>query len=137
MKRLVQKLTPSSHPQHCILGIVEILVGLILICNDYYFFYPPQFAMALNDDLIGGCAVYYGVRTIIWALQDNNIIKVNRNLLFFSAFFWGFELTAEFVQGCKSGSPTRFMICALALGLLLMTFSIIEKSPKSKYSHKS
>ena len=136
MKKLLNKLLPVNHPQHCILGFVEVLIGLILIINDYYFFYPPQLVIVLNDDLVGGAAVIFGIATIKWALDNKNKIAINRNLLLFSAFFWGFEITAEIMQGLRSCSPTRFVIAVLSLGLLLFTFSIIGKSPKSKYSKK-
>ncbi|MBD5431632.1 MAG: hypothetical protein HDR41_04090 [Lactobacillus sp.] len=134
MKKLLNKLLPVSHPQHFSLGFVEILVGIILIFNDYYFFYPPQLQVALNDDLIGGLAVFYGIKTIKWALQDKNNIRTNRNLLLFASFFWGFECVAELLQGTHWGSPARLMVSAFAFGFLLITFSIIGKSPKTKYS---
>lgn len=133
MKKLLNELLPVNHPQHFSLGIAEVIGGLVLIFNDYYFFYPPQLAQVLNDDLIGGFAIYFGIRTIKWALDDRDVIKINRNLLFFSAFFFGFEMISELIQALHHGSPTRLMVCGMAISLLIITFSIIKKSPKTKY----
>ena len=112
-----------SHPQHVILGLIEIAVGLILIFNDYYYFWPPQVAWVLNDDLCGGLGVIFGIMTI----------RGNRNVLFFSAFFGCFEATAEFIHA--SVRPNAYMLTAgvAELGLFLFTLSIIDKSKKHNY----
>ena len=133
MRQKLKSIFPLSHPQHIILGLALIGVGLILICNDYYYFWPPQVAWVLNDDLCGGLGVVFGVMTIRWALKDSNSIRVNRNLLFFSAFFWCFEATAEFIHA--SVKPNAYMLTAgvAELGLFLFTLSIIDKSKKHNY----
>ena len=52
MMQKLKSIFPLAHPQHIILGLALIGIGLILICNDYYFFWPPFAAKALNDDLV-------------------------------------------------------------------------------------
>lgn len=52
MKKKLNKLLHTSHPQHETLAFAMLGIGLILICNDYYFFWPPFAAKALNDDLV-------------------------------------------------------------------------------------
>ena len=123
-----------SHPQHAILGLGQVIVGLILIFNDYYFFWPPFLVSLLNDDLIGGCGVIFGLWLIKWAFSDKSSITVNRNLLFFSAFFWGFEMTAEYTHGVVSGNPHMFTAGTMALIIFLFTLSIITKSKKHKFA---
>lgn len=53
MKLKLKKLLHSKHPQHEILAFAMMGIGVILICNDFYFFWPPFAAKALNDDLVG------------------------------------------------------------------------------------
>lgn len=37
----IKKILYTAHPQHEILALAMVGIGLILICNDYYFFWPP------------------------------------------------------------------------------------------------
>lgn len=123
----------SSHPQHIILGLALIGLGLILICNDLYFFWPPFVAKFLNDDLIGGIFIIIGILIIKWSLDNRNKIAVNRNLLVITAGLLALESTAEFVHGYVSGSPHMFTAGFLEIIVLLFDFSIIGKSKKRNY----
>lgn len=127
------KLPFLTHPQHVILGIGLIGIGLILILNDYYFFWPPFAVHALNDDLIGGIFVIVGYLLIKWALENKNQIAINRNLLITSAGLLAFEATAEFCHGYVSGRPHMFTAGFAEVIILLFTFSIIGKSKKTNY----
>ncbi|RGW87903.1 hypothetical protein [Lactobacillus amylovorus] len=122
-----------SHPQHIILGLALIGVGLILICNDYYFFWPPFATAFLNDDLIGGIFLVVGILVIKWALDNRNKIAVNRNLLVITAGLLGLEATAEFCHGYVSGQPHMLTAGFLEVIVLLFDFSIIGKSKKRSY----
>lgn len=133
MKKLLNKLLPLSHPQHIILGLALVGIGLILICNDYYFFWPPFATAFLNDDLIGGIFMIIGILVIKWALDNRNKIAVNRNLLIITAGLLALEATAEFSHGYVSGHPHMFMAGFLEVIVLLFDFSIIGKSKKRNY----
>lgn len=124
---------PLSHPQHIILSLALISVGLILICNDCYFFWPPFAKSFLNDDLIGGIFVIVGILIIKWSLDNRNKIAVNRNLLIITAGLLALEATAEFSSGCVSGQPHMFTAGFLEVIVLLFDFSIIGKSKKRDY----
>lgn len=132
MKKL-KSLFPLSHPQHIILGLALIGVGLILICNDFYFFWPPFATKFLNDDLIGGTFVAVGILIIKWALDNRNEIAVNRNLLIITAGLLASEATIEFCHGYVSGQPHMFTAGLLEVIVLLFDFSIIGKSKKRNY----
>ncbi|NRO05387.1 hypothetical protein [Lactobacillus helveticus] len=133
MKKKLNKLLPLSHPQHVILGLGLIGIGLILIGNDFYFFWPPYMAGFLNDDLIGGIFMVIGILVIKWALDNRNKIAVNRNLLIITAGLLALEATAEFCHGYVSGHPHMFMAGFLEVIVLLFDFSIIGKSKKRNY----
>lgn len=133
MRQKLKSIFPLSHPQHIILGLALIGVGLILICNDFYFFWPPFAASFLNDDLIGGIYIIIGILIIKWALDDRNKIAVNRNLLVITAGLLALEATAEFCHGWVSGHPHMFTAGFLEVIVLLFDFSIIGKSKKRSY----
>ena len=133
MKKKLNKLLPLSHPQHVILGIALVGIGLILICNDFYFFWPPFATAFLNDDLIGGTFMIIGILVIKWALDNHNKISINRNLLVITAGLLALEATAEFCHGYVSGHPHMFMAGFLEVVVLLFDFSIIGKSKKRSY----
>ena len=123
----------SSHPEHIILGLALIGLGLILICNDLYFFWPPFATKFLNDDLIGGIFIIIGILIIKWSLDNRNKIAVNRNLLVITAGLLALEATAEFCHGYVSGSPHMFTAGFLEITVLLFDFSIIGKSKKRNF----
>lgn len=126
----IHQLKTLSHPQHAIIGLAQIVVGLILILNDYYFFWPPFMVAFLNDDLIGGCGIIFGIMLIKWAFSNRNSVQSNRNLLLFSMFFWAFEATAEALHGYIAGQPHMFTASGLEIIMLLMVLHLIGKSPK-------
>lgn len=132
MKKL-KKLLHSDHPQHEILAFAMMGIGLILICNDFYFFWPPFATAFLNDDLIGGIFLVVGILVIKWALDNHNKIVVNRNLLVITAGLLALEATAEFCHGYVSGHPHMLMAGFLEVIVLLFDFSIIGKSKKHDY----
>lgn len=132
MKKL-KKLLHSEHPQHIILGLALIGIGLILICNDFYFFWPPFAARLLNDNLIGGFFIAIGILIIKWALDNRNKIAANRNLLVITAGLLALEATAEFCHGYVSGHPHMLTAGFLEVIVLLFDFSIIGKSKKRSY----
>ena len=123
----------SSHPQHIILGLDLIGLGLILICNDLYFFWPPFATKFLNDDLIGGIFIIIGILIIKWSLDNRKKIAVNRNLLVITAGLLALEATAEFCHGYVSESPHMFTAGFLEIIVLLFDFSIIGKSKKRNF----
>lgn len=133
MKKKLNKLLPLSHPQHIILGLALIGIGLILICNDFYFFWPPFAVGFLNDDLIGGVFIFIGIRLFSWAISDKNKITVNRNLLIATAGLLAFGATAEFCHEYVSGHPHMITAGFLEVIILLFDFSIIGKSKKHNY----
>lgn len=133
MMQKLKSIFPLSHPQHIILGLALIGIGLILICNDFYFFWPPFAVGLLNDDLVGGVFLVDGILLLKWALSTSSKIYANRNLLVITAGLLAFEATAEFCHGYVSGRPHMFTAGFLEVIILLFDFSIISKSKKHNY----
>lgn len=133
MMQKLKSIFPLSHPQHIILGLALIGIGLILICNDFYFFWPPFAVGLLNDDLVGGVFLVDGILLLKWALSTSSKIYANRNLLVITAGLLAFEATAEFCHGYVSGRPHMFTAGFLEIIVLLFVFSIIGKTKKHNY----
>ena len=129
----LKSIFPLAHPQHVILGLALIGIGLILICNDFYFFWPPFAVGFLNDDLVGGVFLVDGILLLKWALSTSSKIYANRNLLVITAGLLAFEATAEFCHGYVSGRPHMFTAGFLEVIVLLFVFSIIGKTKKHNY----
>ena len=129
----LKSIFPLAHPQHIILGLALIGIGLILICNDFYFFWPPFAVGFLNDDLVGGVFLVDGILLLKWALSTSSKIYANRNLLVIAAGLLAFEATAEFCHGYVSGRPHMLMAGFLEIIVLLFVFSIIGKTKKHNY----
>lgn len=129
MKKL-KKLLHTEHPQHEILAFAMIGIGLILICNDFYFFWPPFLVGFLNDDLIGGAFLVDGILLLKWSLSTSGKIYANRNLLVITAGLLAFEATAEFCHGYVSGRPHMLMAGFLEVIILAFVFLIISNSKK-------
>lgn len=133
MKQKLKQLLHTAHPQHEILALAMVGIGLILICNDFYFFWPPFAVGFLNDDLVGGVFFIDGILLLKWALSTSSKIYANRNLLVITAGLLAFEATAEFCHGYVSGRPHMFMAGFLEVIVLLFVFSIIGKTKKHNY----
>ena len=133
MKQKLKHLLYIEHPQHEILAFAMMGIGLILIFNDYYFFWPPFAVGFLNDDLVGGAFITDGILLLRWALSASGKIHANRNLLVTTAGLLAFEATAEFCHGYVSGRPHIFMAGFLEIIVLLFVFSIIGKTKKHNY----
>ena len=133
MMQKLKSIFPLAHPQHIILGLALIGIGLILICNDNYFFWPPFAVGFLNDDLVGGVFLVDGILLLKWALSTSSKIYANRNLLVITAGLLAFEATAEFCHGYVSGRPHMFTAGFLEVIVLLFVFSIIGKTKKHNY----
>ena len=133
MKRKINQLLKLNHPQHAILAVAMIGIGLILVCNDYYFFWPPFAVGFLNDDLTGGIFIAVGVWLFRWAISNKNKIATNRNLLVITAGLLAFESVSEFIHGSISGQPHMIMAGVLEIIVLLFDFLIISKSKEHNY----
>ena len=133
MKRKINQLLKLNHPQHAILAVAMMGIGFILVCNDYYFFWPPFAVGFLNDDLTGDIFIAVGVWLFRWAISNKNKIATNRNLLVITAGLLAFESVSEFIHGSISGQPHMIMAGFLEIIVLLFDFLIISKSKKHNY----
>lgn len=130
MKQKLRHLLHTAHPLHETLAFAMLGIGLILICNDYYFFWPPFAAKALNDDLVGGVFVVMGILLFVWARKTSAQVYANRRLLVLTAGLLAFEATAELCHGFIFSQPHMIMAGFVELIVLLFVFNIISNSRK-------
>lgn len=133
LKEKLNQLRRINHPQHAILAVAMIGIGLILVCNDYYFFWPPFAVGFLNDDLTGGIFIAVGIWLFSWAVSNKNKIATNRNLLVVTAGLLAFESVSEFIHGSISCQPHMLMAGFLEFIVLMFDFLLISKSKKHNY----
>lgn len=128
MKQKLKHLLHTEHPQHENVAFAMLGIGLILICNDYYFFWPPFAAKVLNDDLVGGVFVVMGILLFACARSTSSQVYANRRLLVVTAGLLSSEATAELCHGFVSGQPHMIMAGFVELVVLRSVFIIISNS---------
>lgn len=134
MSDKLKKILHTQHPQHAILAIAMIGIGIILICNKLYFFWPPFLISLLNDNLVGGAFLIDGILLLKWSLSTSSKIYANRRLLVITAGLLSFEATAEFCHGFLFRRPHMIMAGFLEIILLVFVFLIINQSKKRSNS---
>lgn len=131
MNRRVKHFLHTEHPQHTILAFAMMSIGIILLANNRYFFWPPFAVELLNDDLVGGIFLLDGALLLSWAMGTPGKIYANRKLLSITAGLLAFESTAELCHGSIAGRPHMIMAGVLELVILAFVFLIISQSKKN------
>lgn len=71
----------KKHPNHIVLGIGMMMIGMWLIMNDHFFMWPPDSVEFANDDIWSGIFILIGFSLIAWVIDGHESIKWNRRLL--------------------------------------------------------
>lgn len=85
MKILLQRL--RLNPIHLILGLVVLSIGIALLVNDDFFYWPPEWQWFFNNDLVDAFAIVIGTGLIAFVFVGGKNQLANALLLSFSAFF--------------------------------------------------
>lgn len=75
------------NPLHFILGCMILAMGISLMVNDTFFYWPPQWQWLFNNDLVDCVAIIIGLGLIIFVLLGGQNQIANAILLTFSTFF--------------------------------------------------
>ncbi|MBP2057026.1 hypothetical protein J2Z60_000188 [Lactobacillus colini] len=128
--RLLQKL--SNHPLHLLLGYIAICLGLILIFNDNYYFWPPYAAHFFNSDFVGAWGLFSGVGVTYVAAQSSFPIQANQVWLISLCGFFGFETGLELSHAIALADSHMLVTSLLFSGFLFLTFIAIRKDTHIK-----
>ena len=110
-----------KHPNHIILGIGMMMIGMLLILNDNFFTWPPDTVEFANDDIWGGMFIIIGFSLLAWVIDGEESIKWNRRLLTIAAGAMAFLTAYQFmiwaVIGLYNGWIGSLIITAFVLNM--------------------
>lgn len=75
------------NPLHLILGFIVIAMGIVLLVDDSFFYWPPEWQWLFNNDLVDAIAIMIGTGLIAFVVCGGKNQVANAVLLAFSAFF--------------------------------------------------
>lgn len=129
MKYLKELLSRTEHhPAHIILGLVTAAIGIMLIIDDNYYFWPPDMTAFINSDCIGTWALFTGLGLIYVALQKAIPSQANLIWLLSQCAFVGGESFLEFAHGIVTHNHHLIAFSFAMLGYLLLTFGVIRSN---------
>lgn len=72
---------------HLILGSLLTAFGIVLLVNDSFFYWPPEWQWLFNNDLVDAFAIIVGIGLIAFVFAGRRSQLANAVLLACSAFF--------------------------------------------------
>jgi hypothetical protein len=72
---------------HLILGSLLTALGIVLLVNDSFFYWPPEWQWLFNNDLVDAFAIMVGIGLIAFVFAGGRSQLANAVLLACSAFF--------------------------------------------------
>ena len=75
------------NPLHFILGLMIMAMGIVLLINDSFFYWPPEWQWFFNNDLVDAFAIIVGTGLITFTFVGGKNQIANAVLLALSAFF--------------------------------------------------
>lgn len=121
MKQEILKMWSNAKANrlHLILAVVMLLMGLVLLVNDNFFYWPPEWSMILNNDLIDTISIITGVGLFAFVLTGGTSKIADAILLSSSAFFITMFLVLEVGHALFMRDYGRLVFSVPALGMLL------------------
>ena len=131
MKQLKALLSKTAerlnyHPVHIILGLVTGAIGIYLILNDDYYFWPPSMISFFDSDCIGTWALITGLGLIYVAVRKAIPSNANNIWLLSQCGFAGGETFLEFVHGIIANNNHMITLSFAMFGYLLIAFWVIR-----------
>lgn len=102
------------------IGITGVLIGLILIHDRNYFFWPPQFVLFFNNYAIGVLGLLAGIGVTVYGLIGIHNDKIAGTLLAGLAFFVAVILFGEILPVIGIGYQNWH------IGTILLAFYLAE-----------
>ena len=72
---------------HFILGLMLASMGIVLLLNDSFFYWPPEWQWFFNNDLVDAFAIIIGIGLIAFVFAGGKSQLANAVLLACAAFF--------------------------------------------------
>lgn len=89
MLQEIKQLWQTAKPNllHLILGLLLTSMGIVLLVNDSFFYWPPEWQWFFNSDLVDAFAIIVGIGLIAFVFAGGKSQLVNAVLLACAAFF--------------------------------------------------
>lgn len=89
MLQEIKQLWQTAKPNllHLILGLLLTSMGIVLLVNDSFFYWPPEWQWFFNSDLVDAFAIIVGIGLIVFVFAGGKSQLVNAVLLSCAAFF--------------------------------------------------
>lgn len=89
MLQEIKQLWQTAKPNllHLILGLLLTSMGIVLLVNDSFFYWPPEWQWFFNSDLVDAFAIIVGIGLIAFVFAGGRSQLANAVLLACSAFF--------------------------------------------------
>lgn len=75
------------NPLHLILGLMITAMGIVLLINDSFFYWPPEWQWFFNNDLVDAFAIMVGTGLVAFTFVGGKNQIANAILLALSTFF--------------------------------------------------
>ena len=89
MLQEIKQLWQTAKPNllHLILGLLLTSMGIVLLVNDSFFYWPPEWQWLFNNDLVDAFAIIVGIGLIAFVFAGGKSQLANAVLLACAAFF--------------------------------------------------
>lgn len=89
MLQEIKQLWQTAKPNllHLILGLLLTSMGIVLLVNDSFFYWPPEWQWFFNSDLVDAFAIIVGIGLIAFVFAGGKSQLANAVLLACAAFF--------------------------------------------------
>lgn len=110
-----------KHPDHVIIGLGLMMIGLWLIMNDRFFMWPPEAVEFANDDIWGGLFIVIGFSLLVWVFDGAKSVKWGTRLLTASAGLMGFLTAYQFLIWTATGNYHSWISNLIITAFVLTT----------------
>lgn len=119
---------------HLILGLLLTSMGIVLLVNDSFFYWPPEWQWFFNSDLVDAFAIIVGIGLIVFVFAGGKSQLVNAVLLACAAFFLMMIVVLQLGHVLVVHDYSRLLsIVALVAWLLVIQYlAIFSKTVKRR-----
>lgn len=126
MRKVLSNLIIKSN--QVVLGLALIGVGFIVLADDRYFGFPPEWVGVMNSDVVGFIGIVTGIGLIVWSAYGRWSPNINGILLVGSVFFW---TAISVFEGLHNLHDLRFFqmqahgVVAFALEFVMLIYTFV------------
>lgn len=119
---------------HLILGSLLTAFGIVLLVNDSFFYWPPEWQWFFNNDLVDAFAIIVGIGLIAFVFAGGRSQLANAVLLACSAFFLMMLTVLQLGHVFVAHDYSRLLSIVALIGWLLVIqyLAVFSKTVKRR-----